>query len=201
MQREGMPLSVTADLGGQSLEVGLVERAQAGDLEAFDALIATRLDRCYRLAWSILSDASDAADCVQEACVSAWRDLPRLREPAAFDGWLNRIVANRARSMRRSGRRRVLEIALPDDPDTTVVGAGGSLTDEPPEIRGIADAELIIRAFHRLTDEQRALLVLHHVEHAPLAAIAEALDIPVGTAKSRLHTARRALESALEAES
>jgi RNA polymerase sigma-70 factor (ECF subfamily) len=196
-------MSVTADLGGTSLEVGLVTRAQAGDLEAFDALIASRLDRCYRLAWSILSDASDAADAVQEACVSAWRDLPRLREPAAFDGWLNRIVANRARSIRRSGRRRVVEIALPDDPDTSGLTAGGPgwPGHDAAEIAHVVDTDVIIRAFDRLTDEQRALLVLHHVEHTPLADIAQALDIPVGTAKSRLHTARRLLEAALEAES
>ena len=197
-------MGLAADLGGLTLEAGLIKRAQSGDVAAFDALIAGRLDRCYRLAWSILGDAADAADAVQDACVSAWRDLPRLREPAAFDGWLNRIVANRARSIRRTGRRRVVEISLPEDPDSGgfgALGAGGMSDREPAEIKGVADAEIVIRAFGRLTDDQRALLVLHHVEHLPLADIARSLDIPVGTAKSRLHTARRLLEAALEAES
>src|SRR5688500_20148260 len=89
-----------------------------GDAAAFDALVATRLDRCYRLAWSILSNDADAADATQDALVSAWRQLPRLREPASFDGWLNRIVANAALMARRR-RVRLREVsvrpAYPDD--------------------------------------------------------------------------------------
>jgi RNA polymerase sigma-70 factor (ECF subfamily) len=65
---------------------------------------------------------------------------------------------------------------------------------------GIVDADAITRAFDQLPAEQRALLVLHHVERVPLADIARALGIPSGTVKSRLHTARRALEAALEVE-
>ena len=74
----------------------LVRRAARGDVAAFDALMARRLDRCYRLAWSILENEADAADATQEGFVAAWRKLPRLRDLAAFDGWLNRIVANAA---------------------------------------------------------------------------------------------------------
>ena len=194
-------MSVTADLGGTSLEVGLVTRAQAGDLEAFDALIASRLDRCYRLAWSILSDASDAADAVQEACVSAWRDLPRLREPAAFDGWLNRIVANAALMARRH-RVRLREVSVrPAD------GGAQRPQPEPPQdlhartpMDELVDNDAIGRAFDRLRPQDRMILVLHHVEERPVAEIARSLGIPVGTAKWRLHAARGALEKAMEAE-
>ena len=71
----------------------LVRRAALGDAMAFDSLIATRLDRCYRLAYTILGNEADAADATQEAVVSAWRQLPRLRDQRSFDSWLNRIVA------------------------------------------------------------------------------------------------------------
>jgi RNA polymerase sigma-70 factor (ECF subfamily) len=189
-----------ADARGLSLDARLIARAQSGDVDAFDGLLAGRLDRCYRLAWSILEDAADAADATQDACVAAWRDLPRLREPAAFDAWLNRIVANAARSMRRRrGRRR--EIALPDASDPTGADVPGPVaTGDPPEIDQVGEAEVIRRAFDRLTGEQRAILVLHHVEQLPLAMIATSLNVPVGTAKSRLHTARQALDLALRVE-
>ena len=78
-------------------EERLILRARAGDATAFDMLVASRVDRCYRLAWTILGNAEDAADATQEGFVAAWRELPRLRDLAAFDGWLNRIVANAAR--------------------------------------------------------------------------------------------------------
>jgi RNA polymerase sigma-70 factor (ECF subfamily) len=89
----------------------LILRASAGDAEAFDALVATRVDRCYRLAWTILRNDADAADATQEAFVAAWRELPRLRDISAFDGWLNRIVANAARMSRRH-RVRLREISV-----------------------------------------------------------------------------------------
>ena len=89
----------------------LVQRAARGDVAAFDALMAGRIDSCYRLAWSILQNDADAADATQEAFVAAWRKLPRLRETAAFDGWLNRIVANSARMGRRH-RTRLREVQV-----------------------------------------------------------------------------------------
>ena len=175
----------------------LILRASAGDAEAFDALVATRVDRCYRLAWTILRNDADAADATQEAFVAAWRELPRLRDISAFDGWLNRIVANAARMSRRH-RVRLREISV-DEP-----GDDGGLrpkVDEPrPESDRVVSNDAIVRAFDRLRPAERVILVLHHVEERPVAEIARSLGIPVGTAKWRLHAARSALEKALEAE-
>jgi RNA polymerase sigma-70 factor, ECF subfamily len=84
----------TAATAATSPDDAVVRRARRGDAAAFAALVDTRIDRCYRLAWSILSNDADAADATQDALVAAWRQLPRLRDPATFDGWLNRIVAN-----------------------------------------------------------------------------------------------------------
>ena len=89
-----MAIGAVRELAG-SADERLVLRARAGDADAFEALVATRVDRCYRLAWTILGNDEDAADATQEGFVAAWRQLPRLRDIAAFDGWLNRIVPTR----------------------------------------------------------------------------------------------------------
>jgi RNA polymerase sigma-70 factor, ECF subfamily len=185
-----------------STDDALVRRAAIGEAAAFDVLLTTRLDRCYRLAYSILGNAADAADATQDAFVSAWSQLPRLRDLSAFDGWLNRIVANAARMSRRH-RVRLREIQPPD-----ADGDGGT-TDRPDdadpgagrEIDRVVSADAIGRAFDRLREQHRLILVLHHVEERPLAEIAHTLGIAVGTVKWRLHEARRALERAMEVES
>jgi RNA polymerase sigma-70 factor, ECF subfamily len=184
-----------------SADVALVRRARTGDAAAFEVLVDTRIDRCYRLAWSILSNEADAADATQDALVSAWRQLPRLRDPAAFDGWLNRIVANAARMARRHrGRLREVSVspAHPGDEATR---------PEPPQdprartaMDEFVDNDAIGRAFDRLRPQDRLILVLHHVEERPVAEIARSLGVPVGTAKWRLHVARTALQKAMEAE-
>jgi RNA polymerase sigma-70 factor (ECF subfamily) len=170
-----------------------------GDIAAFNSLVADRLDRCYRLAWSIIGNDADAADATQEAFVSAWRQLPNLRDAAAFDGWLNRIVANAARMGRRH-RKRLREVQVIDTEIDAERGAGGSRDRGSEDIDSVAESDAIGRAFARLRPEQRAILALHHVDERPIAEIATSLAIPQGTVKSRLHDARRALERAMEAE-
>jgi RNA polymerase sigma-70 factor (ECF subfamily) len=180
----------------------LVRRARLGDVAAFDALIATRLDRCYRLAWSIVVNDADAADATQEGFVAAWRQLPRLRDTASFDSWLNRIVSNAARMSRRH-RIRLREIRMPvEEPGSGARGPGDPMDDRQArtQIDDLIERDAIGRAFERLDPDQRVLLVLHHVESQPVAEIARFLGVPIGTAKWRLHRARRALERAMEAE-
>lgn len=196
-----MDAVTTAAKAATSADDALVRRARSGDATAFGMLVATRIDRCYRLAWSILSNDADAADATQDALVSAWRQLPRLRDIAAFDGWLNRIVANAALMARRH-RVRLREVSVrPAYP--------GDVTPEPeppqdPHARTamdmLVDSDAIGRAFDRLRPQDRLILVLHHVEERPVAEIARSLGIPIGTAKWRLHAARGALEKAMEAE-
>jgi RNA polymerase sigma-70 factor (ECF subfamily) len=193
---------VTATAGSAtSADDGLVRRARTGDATAFEALVDARIERCYRLAFSILSNEADAADATQDALVSAWRQLPRLRDTAAFDGWLNRIVANAALMARRRRVRRREVSGRPADP-------GGERSQPEPrqdlhartQMDEMVDNDAIGRAFDRLRPQDRMILVLHHVEERPVAEIAQSLGIPVGTAKWRLHAARTALEKAMEAE-
>jgi RNA polymerase sigma-70 factor (ECF subfamily) len=172
-------------------EPALIERARRGDAAAFEALLEPRLDGLLRTAWGIVGNEADARDATQEACVSAWRHLPELRDLDHFDAWLGRVLLNSCRMLLRK-RRRVREIAIPRGFDLE-----GPVAARPDVA---ADDGQLVRAFDRLDADARALLVLHHLQHEPIARIAATLGIPVGTVKWRLYAARRALERALEGE-
>ena len=149
------------------------------------------MDAVYRLTNAILGDETDARDAAQETFVAAWRQLPRLREPARFEAWLQRVAVNAARqTMRARSRRRIREI-----PSSTVVALAERAAAAPGD-----DASLLDAALAKLAIEQRAILVLHHLDGRGLTEVAAVLGIPIGTAKSRLFAARRALERALERE-
>lgn len=170
----------------RSAELLLVERAARGDRDAFAVLVESRVGSVYRMASAILADPDAAHDVVQEAFVSAWVHLPRLRDVDRFDAWLNRIVRNGCRDALRK-RRRLRENALDE--------AAGVAGPDDPSGDGVLGA-----AFDRLSVDQRQLLAMHHLHHEPVASMARKLGIPEGTVKWRLHRARRALEQALEAE-
>ena len=181
-----MQLSSEADnraLAGDRAQVAL---ARMGDTDAFAALLAPRLDRLLRSARAILGNEADARDATQDACVSAWLNLPRLRDDARFDAWLNRMLLNRCRDLLRA-RHRSREILLD----------GIELPDPRPSPAEAATAG-VLAAFDRLSVADRHILILHHLHDRPVDEVARVLGIPVGTAKSRLHAARRALERALE---
>jgi RNA polymerase sigma-70 factor (ECF subfamily) len=169
----------------------LIDRARNGDLDAFESIVRARMDAVYRLTSAILGNEADARDAAQETFVAAWRQLPRLREPERFDAWLQRVAVNAARQTHRArSRRRVREI-----PSSTVVALAERGTGGPRDDAAILDAALAT-----LPVDQRAILVLHHLEGRPLAELATILGVPEGTAKSRLFTARRALAAAIAAD-
>jgi RNA polymerase sigma-70 factor (ECF subfamily) len=181
---------------GQEVAVALVERAQAGDRSAYEVLIRTRLERLLRLALSIVGNEPDARDAVQESCLKAWRELPRLRDADRFEAWLWRITINACRSSLR-GRRRasVHEIAVDDTTSGSEPAQPGNAFADDVTVK-----DAIRRAFRRLDPDKRSILVLHYVEERPVTEIARLLGIAEGTAKSRLHAARKSLERALEVE-
>ncbi len=158
---------------------GLVEQASRGDHEAFGALVDGSLARLEAAARLILRDSDLARDAVQEALVSAWRNLPGLRDPERFDAWLHRLTVTRCIDMGRRRRRRVIEVELTPFDDAPLPDASAS----------VADRDLIDRALHQLEPEQRAVVVLRYYLQLTLPEVAEALGIPLGTAKSRLHRA------------
>jgi RNA polymerase sigma-70 factor (ECF subfamily) len=176
----------------------LVERARRGDPDAFVALIEERQLAMARVATAILGNEADVADALQETLVALWRELPRLRSVDRFPAWADAILVNACRLvLRRRASARVRQVQLTEDPS----GSGGSrhAVGEGLEAE-VADRDTFARAFETLSGDARAILVLHHLEGRPVAAIAEVLAIPAGTVKSRLFGARRDLERALERE-
>jgi RNA polymerase sigma-70 factor, ECF subfamily len=168
----------------------LVETARRGGREAYADLIRSRGDRLFALAQRILRDVDRAEDALQEALVIAWRDLPGLRDPDRFDAWLHRLVvraclAEAMRDRRRVSNLRVLPIDVPTETD---------------DFLSVANRDQLERGFRRLSPQQRALLALRHFEGRDTTEIAEILGIPVGTARSRLHHAHRAMRAALDAD-
>jgi RNA polymerase sigma-70 factor (ECF subfamily) len=169
---------------------GLVEQAQRGDAEAFDALARQVGDRCLAIAVRILRDIDLAEDAVQAALITAWVELRTLRDPARFEPWLHRILTNACYAEAR--RRRRWSEGLRIVPDAAA--------SSPDEYLTVDDRDTLERAFRRLTVEQRAVLVFHHYLGLSIAQAADRLGIPDGTAKSRLNHATRALRASIEAD-
>jgi RNA polymerase sigma-70 factor (ECF subfamily) len=167
----------------------LIERAQQGDRESFRLLAAEVVDRLFATAKVILRDADRADDATQETLVRCWRDLPTLRDPDRFDGWLRRMLMRAITDEFRRGRRFEAKVRLITDEPTTP-GASALLEDR----------DQIERAFRRLSLDHRAILTLYHLQGLSLREVAEALDIPIGTAKSRLHHAVAAMRASVEAD-
>jgi RNA polymerase sigma-70 factor (ECF subfamily) len=155
----------------------LVERAGRGDHDAFAVLVrasAPRLDAAARL---ILRDRDLAGDAVQDAYLRAWRNLPGLRDPDRFDGWLHRLLVRSCIDALRHRRARPVEVELqPLD--------GPHIGDHAQDV---VERELIDAALRRLDPAWRAVVVLHFFLGMPLPEAASTLGIPLGTAKSRLH--------------
>ena len=162
----------------------LLVRARAGDREAFEQIVLAKSEPFFRTALAIVGNEADARDATQEALVAAWRSLPGLRNLDRFDAWMGRILINECRmTLRHRGRMREVSTAdLPESPEPRA--SSGDTTD--------FDA-----AFNRLSVDQRAMLVLHHVHGYGVSEIAAWLGIPSGTVKWRLSRARRALAAEL----
>ena len=181
------------------MDPALIRRAQTGDVDAFTALVAGRFEPMQRTAMAILGHEADARDAVADALAAIWRELPRLRDPLAFEAWSTRILVHACRRrLRGRGRMRVREVAI-EALDASGTGTGGISSSAGPA-EGVADRMALERAFDRLDADARTILVLHHLDGRGLSEVASMLGIPVGTAKSRLFVARRALERALERE-
>jgi RNA polymerase sigma-70 factor, ECF subfamily len=167
----------------------LVERAQQGDRDAYEALARSSARRLYATAYRMTRDADSADDAVQQTLVAIWRELPSLRDPDRFDAWTYRLVVRACLSeRRRDQRRRVRLIPITDVP---------VLSDDGVAIADLRDQ--LERALRELSTDHRAVLVLHLYVGLPLVEIAEILGVPAGTVGSRLHHARRSLRAAMAA--
>ena len=168
----------------------LVLQAKKGDAEAFDTLARMVGDRCLAIAVRILRDTGLAEDAVQGALITAWIELRSLRDPSRFEPWLHRILTNQCYTEAR--RRTRWSEGLRILPTVGTTGTDDYLT--------VDDRDLLERAFRRLTVQQRTVLVFHHYLGLPITEVADRTGLPVGTAKSRLHHAVRALKASIEAD-
>lgn len=165
----------------------LVRAAADGDREAFAQLAAPRLDRLFATATLILRDRGRAEDALQDALVRAWRDLRSLREPRRIDAWLRRLLVNACRDEARRQRRHESNVRLLPDHDRPIADESGRL----------AEADALEQGLRGLSVDHRTVIVHHYFLELSLPEIADALGIPVGTAKSRLHHARLALRASI----
>ncbi len=168
----------------------LVLRARSGDEEAFASLAVATGDRFHAVAHRILRDTDLAEDATQQALLNVWRDLPQLRDPAQFDAWSYRLLVRACYAEARRTRRWAPNLHLLPAQEPSV-GDGTHL---------VVDRDQLERGFRRLSIDHRAVVVLHHYLDLSLEEVAESLCVPIGTVRSRLHYAMRALRAALDAD-
>lgn len=173
------------------MDVETVVRAQGGDQGAFTRLAEELAPRFHGVAYGILRDRLMAEDACQQALVTVWRDLPRLREAGRFAAWAMRILVNACYSEgRRARSRRWLPAMLPETSEPLA----------PDGYGGVIDRDQLERGLRRLSIEHRAAVVLRYYLDLPAADMARVLGIPVGTVASRLHRAMADLRASLEAD-
>ena len=176
----------------------LLERARAGDPEAFGQLVSGCEHAVWRLCWSMLRSTEDARDAVQETMLRAWRSLGTYRGACSLETWLKRIASNHCLDVIRARKNRAAESveALQES------GFEPAAPEEGPAER-LERAErgrALRRALERLPEKQRVPLMLSAADHRPYDEIAEVLELPVGTVKSRINRGRAALRILLDEE-
>jgi RNA polymerase sigma-70 factor, ECF subfamily len=169
----------------------LTRRSQAGDAEAFGQLVTNYRTRIFTLVYGMVGNEHDACDLVQEVFIQAWQSIHRFENRSSLYTWLYRLTMNvTICSLRRKGRCE--EIELSDDIPSLLPGPG--INCQRAEIR-----ERVTAAVARLSPKHRAVIELKELQGLQYQEIAENLNIPIGTVMSRLFSARKRLQSLLEA--
>lgn len=181
---EGRPLDESA----------LIERAKAGDVRAFETLVASHQDVAFRTAYLIAGRTGDAEDAAQEAFIKAYGALHRFRSGAPFRPWLLKIVANEARNRLRSAARRagLAERAVLHP------SSGGAAPSPEEAILASSERDALVNALQGLKVEDRLVIAYRYLFDMPEAEIAAALGCPRGTVKSRLSRSMARLRAVLE---
>jgi RNA polymerase sigma factor (sigma-70 family) len=165
----------------------LVEAAQAGDRTAFGEIVTRFQDMAFASAYALLGDVQSAQDAAQEAFWEAYRNLTKLREPAAFPGWFQRIVVGRAyRELRRQ--------PVPLLPLESLADMAGHQPDPADQLLVQQHQAEIAQALATLPEAQRLVVMLFYIEGYSYQEIADFLEAPLSTVKKRLFDARRKLK-------
>ncbi len=182
-------------MSNQASDKKLVLRVQKGDKGAFDLLVLKYQHKIVNLIMRYVRDPELALDIAQEAFIKAYRALPRFRGDSAFYTWMYRIAVNTAKNHLAAQRRRPMDIELDlQDPEQYDLHAKLKETDTP---EGVALSnelqETVERAIAALPDDLRTAIILRELEGMSYEEIAETMECPVGTVRSRIFRARDAI--------
>jgi RNA polymerase sigma-70 factor (ECF subfamily) len=182
-----------AIVSGGISDAECVRRLQRGDTEAFAALVERHQRSIFNLLYRMLGDYDDAAEVSQEAFLSAYRSIKSFRGDSSFSTWLYRIAVNHANTRRKSAalwQQRTARLKSLEP-----VGDGGPDPADVLEQKEVR--ERVQAALNSLESEDATIILLRDLQDVPYETVAEVLKIPIGTVKSRLHRARRALKGRL----
>ena len=173
----------------------LVKRAKKGDSRAFDLLVLKYQGRVAQLVSRYVSNAAEVEDVTQEAFIKAYRALPKFRGDSAFYTWLYRIAANAAKNhLVALSRRPTTDLALDDSESYEVPGRLKDNESPDEVIMGQQLEAVISQAIDALPLELKAALTLREFEGLSFDEIAEVLECPIGTVRSRIFRAREAID-------
>jgi RNA polymerase sigma-70 factor (ECF subfamily) len=192
---EERPLRRPGDELQHARDRALVERAIAGDLEAFNEIVALYQDYLFALVVRVVNDRDSAADAVQEAFFSAYRNLSRFRGDS-FRSWLTRIALNAATDILRYRKRRPADPFPEWEDDAWQPPAGEDASPEREALRRNT-SRVLSQALTQITNDQRNAIVLYDVEGFDYQEIADMTGVSLGTVKSRIHRGRLALRELL----
>jgi RNA polymerase sigma-70 factor, ECF subfamily len=178
----------------------LVRRVQAGDQTAFNLLVLKYQHRVLKLVGRFVNDPAEAEDVAQEAFLKAYRALASFRGDSAFYTWLYRIAINTAKNALVSQRRRPVDFDLDlQDPDQYERQAKLKEADTPEGVLLTDEIRAVVEeAMEQLPEDLRTAIVLRELEGLSYEEIAEAMDCPVGTVRSRIFRAREAIDKKLK---
>jgi RNA polymerase sigma-70 factor, ECF subfamily len=192
---EDLRATTVADDPVQRRDLALLERARAGDLNAFNDLVVCYQDMLFALVVRMVPDRDQASDAVQEAFFSAYRNMDGFRG-GSVKSWLSRIAINAAMDTQRLRKRRPSE-PYPELEDETWQPPADASADPVTTSLTAERHRVLNAALARITDDQRTAIVLYDVEGYDYAEIAEMTGVSVGTVKSRIHRGRLALRGQL----
>jgi RNA polymerase sigma-70 factor, ECF subfamily len=170
-----------------------VKRVQRGDTESFEILVRRHQNTTFNLIYRFLGDYDEATDTAQEVFLSAYKSIQQFRGDATFSTWLYRIAFNHASTRRKSLNSKLQrQVALEDDAVLVDCGDNPESSAERKEIQ-----QRVQQALNSLDGDDAQIILLRDLQDVSYEDIAQTLDVPIGTVKSRLHRARQALRTSL----
>lgn len=187
-------------MGEKNSDQALVKRIQAGDKTAFDILVRKYQHKIIKLISRYVHDPEAAQDVAQEAFLKAYRGLMRFRGESAFYTWLYRIAINTAKNYLVAQGRRVPDFEVDSQDAEYYDGASALKEGDTPE-RQLLTEEIertVYRAIKELPDDLKTAITLRELEGMSYEEIAQAMDCPIGTVRSRIFRAREAIDRSLQ---